>query len=321
MSLLLVISADAFDRVVSAPAPLEGQVEHLREQGENPIGLIGTILHRGMQALDLASAHRGHLLRSKLWQDDVVEHRPVVPHALRPLLGAGILLEVVRREVSHGRRLPLGPTLGDGVLPAGSVGEEASGLPSPYSTYAALTLLSVCGHLATLRVSCPTLRQNPWGWLRRVGLSHTQSEAACGTIQLKLIKLGALVRVTVRRVKFAMASGCPWQNESLPAPPRRMSSPSDHYSAAALQPSGIVQAQAPAGDAQTLKITRAGSQASAKGSPDYLTGTVRVDPMFPANAPSRVSAGHVTFEPGARSAWHTHKADRNLLLMKCDADW
>src|SRR5215207_5648598 len=62
-------------------------------------------------------------------EDDVVEHRSVVAHALWPLLGAGILLEVVRREVPHGRRLPLGPTLGDGVLPAGSVAEEASGLP------------------------------------------------------------------------------------------------------------------------------------------------------------------------------------------------
>jgi hypothetical protein len=50
--------------------------------------------------------------------------------------------------------------------------------------------------------------------LRRIGLPHTQfAEAACGTIRLKLLKLGALVRVSVRRVKFAMASGCPWQNE------------------------------------------------------------------------------------------------------------
>ena len=50
--------------------------------------------------------------------------------------------------------------------------------------------------------------------LRRIGLPHTQfAEAACGTIRLKLLKLGALVRVSVRRVKFAMASGCPWQDE------------------------------------------------------------------------------------------------------------
>ena len=50
--------------------------------------------------------------------------------------------------------------------------------------------------------------------LRRIGLSHTQfAEATCATIRLKLLKLGALVRVSVRRIAFAMASGCPWQNE------------------------------------------------------------------------------------------------------------
>jgi quercetin dioxygenase-like cupin family protein len=79
-------------------------------------------------------------------------------------------------------------------------------------------------------------------------------------------------------------------------------------------PSGIVQAQAPAGDGQTLRITRAGSQPSAKGSAEYFTGAVRVDPMFPATAPSRVSGGHVTFEPGARSAWHTHPVGQTLVI-------
>ena len=50
--------------------------------------------------------------------------------------------------------------------------------------------------------------------LRRIGLPHTQfAEASCGTIRLKLLKIGALVRVSVRRIKFAMASGCPWQHE------------------------------------------------------------------------------------------------------------
>src|SRR5271165_1168144 len=50
--------------------------------------------------------------------------------------------------------------------------------------------------------------------LRRIGLAHTQfAEATCGTIRLKLLKLGALVRVSVRRIKIAMASACPWQNE------------------------------------------------------------------------------------------------------------
>ena len=50
--------------------------------------------------------------------------------------------------------------------------------------------------------------------LRRIGLPHTQfADATCGTIRLKLLKIGALVRVSVRRIKFSMASGCPWQRE------------------------------------------------------------------------------------------------------------
>ena len=50
--------------------------------------------------------------------------------------------------------------------------------------------------------------------LRRIGLAHTQfADATCGTIRLKLLKLGALVRISVRRIKLAMASACPWQDE------------------------------------------------------------------------------------------------------------
>ena len=50
--------------------------------------------------------------------------------------------------------------------------------------------------------------------LRRIGLAHTQfAEAICGTIRLKLLKLGALVRISVRRIKFAIASAGPWHDE------------------------------------------------------------------------------------------------------------
>jgi len=50
--------------------------------------------------------------------------------------------------------------------------------------------------------------------VRRIGLAHTQfADATCGTIRLKLLKIGALVRISVRRVKIAMASACPWQCE------------------------------------------------------------------------------------------------------------
>jgi quercetin dioxygenase-like cupin family protein len=72
---------------------------------------------------------------------------------------------------------------------------------------------------------------------------------------------------------------------------------------------------APAGlHAQTIEITRNGSQPSTKGSAQYFTGSVRVDPLFPAKEPSRTSGGLVTFEPSARSAWHTHPAGQILIV-------
>ena len=63
-----------------------------------------------------------------------------------------------------------------------------------------------------------------------------------------------------------------------------------------------------------LAIQRAGSQPSAKGPADRFTGAVRVDPLFPARDPGRTSAGSVTFEPGARSAWHTHPLGQVLIV-------
>lgn len=61
-------------------------------------------------------------------------------------------------------------------------------------------------------------------------------------------------------------------------------------------------------------ILRAGSQPSAKGSVEYFTGNVRIDPLFPANDSTHVSGGSVTFESGARSAWHTHPAGQHLIV-------
>jgi quercetin dioxygenase-like cupin family protein len=63
-----------------------------------------------------------------------------------------------------------------------------------------------------------------------------------------------------------------------------------------------------------MDITRAGSQPSAKGPADYFTGTVRVDPLFQAPAPARVSGAAVTFEPGARTAWHMHPLGQTLIV-------
>src|SRR5258705_9383568 len=63
-----------------------------------------------------------------------------------------------------------------------------------------------------------------------------------------------------------------------------------------------------------MEIKRAGSQASAKGSPEWFTGIVRVDPLFQAPDPARVAGASVTFEPGARTAWHTHPLGQTLIV-------
>src|SRR3954467_8243011 len=63
-----------------------------------------------------------------------------------------------------------------------------------------------------------------------------------------------------------------------------------------------------------MQITRNGSQPSQAGPRDYFTGAVRIDPLAQAPEPSRVTAGLVTFEPGARSAWHTHPLGQTLIV-------
>jgi quercetin dioxygenase-like cupin family protein len=63
-----------------------------------------------------------------------------------------------------------------------------------------------------------------------------------------------------------------------------------------------------------VEITRNGSQHSIRGPAENFTGSVRVDPLFQARAPSRTSGASVTFEPGARTAWHTHPAGQTLIV-------
>src|SRR6266571_6924424 len=63
-----------------------------------------------------------------------------------------------------------------------------------------------------------------------------------------------------------------------------------------------------------MEIKRVGSQPSTKGSAEYFTGSVRVDPLFQANEPARVRWATVTFEPGARTAWHTHPLGQTLIV-------
>ena len=63
-----------------------------------------------------------------------------------------------------------------------------------------------------------------------------------------------------------------------------------------------------------MQITRVGSQASTPGPADWFTGRTRIDPLFQASDPARVTGACVTFEPGARTAWHTHPLGQTLIV-------
>lgn len=63
-----------------------------------------------------------------------------------------------------------------------------------------------------------------------------------------------------------------------------------------------------------MEIKRSGSQPSTKGPDEYFTGTVRIDPLFQAKSPARAFGASVTFEPGARTAWHTHPLGQTLIV-------
>ena len=64
-----------------------------------------------------------------------------------------------------------------------------------------------------------------------------------------------------------------------------------------------------------MEIKRSGSQPSSKGPADWFTDTVRIDPLFQANTPTRAAGASVTFEPGARTAWHTHPLGQTLIVV------
>ncbi|OLP53951.1 cupin [Rhizobium rhizosphaerae] len=64
-----------------------------------------------------------------------------------------------------------------------------------------------------------------------------------------------------------------------------------------------------------MDIISLGSQASGKGPSDWFTGSVRIDPLFAANEARRSAAATVTFEPGARTAWHTHPLGQTLVVV------
>jgi quercetin dioxygenase-like cupin family protein len=64
-----------------------------------------------------------------------------------------------------------------------------------------------------------------------------------------------------------------------------------------------------------MEIKRNGSRPSGAGPAEYFTGSVRIDPLFQASAPARVVGASVTFEPSARTAWHTHPLGQTLIVM------
>jgi quercetin dioxygenase-like cupin family protein len=83
----------------------------------------------------------------------------------------------------------------------------------------------------------------------------------------------------------------------------------------ALAPAHANQAKtSSSGDEQTVEITRKGSQPSSKGPAEWFTGTVRIDPLFSPPDPARATGASVTFEPGARTAWHTHPLGQTLIV-------
>ena len=63
-----------------------------------------------------------------------------------------------------------------------------------------------------------------------------------------------------------------------------------------------------------MEIKRSGTQPSGKGPADWFTGTVRIDPLFQPHIPARAAGNAVTFEPGARTAWHTHPLGQVLIV-------
>lgn len=64
-----------------------------------------------------------------------------------------------------------------------------------------------------------------------------------------------------------------------------------------------------------MEITRTGSTPSGKGPADWFTGSVRIDPLFSPNEARRAAAASVTFEPGARTAWHTHPLGQTIIII------
>ncbi len=80
------------------------------------------------------------------------------------------------------------------------------------------------------------------------------------------------------------------------------------------------QAVASKEDSERITITRSGSEPPRQGPAEYFTGSVRIDPLFQVKDPARASGAFVTFEPGARTAWHTHPLGQ-VLIVTAGTGW
>lgn len=83
---------------------------------------------------------------------------------------------------------------------------------------------------------------------------------------------------------------------------------------AAVSTAGLIAVAASAEELPGVQVTRVGTQASAAGPAEFFSGTVRVDAPFKGSSPARVSGATVTFEPGSRTAWHTHPLGQTLIV-------
>jgi quercetin dioxygenase-like cupin family protein len=87
-----------------------------------------------------------------------------------------------------------------------------------------------------------------------------------------------------------------------------------------ITPAASAPVTAQSNQPQKITITRSGARTSSKGPEANFTGAVSVEMLFPANAPARAAGASVTFEPGARSAWHTHPLGQ-ILIVTSGAGW
>jgi hypothetical protein len=99
VTFLLVITLDALRGIICSPYPFDGQVEHLGQERKNAICLIGAVLHGDLNSLYVATTARFYFLRSKLRQDNVVEHCAIVANALGPFLWNRMSFEIIRRKI------------------------------------------------------------------------------------------------------------------------------------------------------------------------------------------------------------------------------